>query len=213
MGGATPTRLGCAHLGDVRHVCAFFNGDEEAYRVLLPFIAEGLERGEKAVHVVRAERETAHLRRLAEAGVDTAAARASGQLEVRHSADTYLTDGRFDQGRMLAAFEALASGNAGGGFPLSRIICDMDWASGHPAHHRALIEFESRVNEVWSRHDDIVICVYDQRALTGEMVIDIMRTHPLVLIGDVLQENPFFTPPAEFLRARDKPPSDAAPGA
>jgi len=30
-------------------------------------------------------------------------------------------------------------------------------------------------------------------------VIDIMRTHPMVLIGDVLQENPFFVPPDQFL--------------
>jgi len=31
-------------------------------------------------------------------------------------------------------------------------------------------------------------------------VIDIMRTHPLIIIGAVLQENPFFVPPDEFLR-------------
>ena len=30
--------------------------------------------------------------------------------------------------------------------------------------------------------------------------MDIMRTHPMVIIGGVLQENPFFVPPAEMLR-------------
>ena len=30
--------------------------------------------------------------------------------------------------------------------------------------------------------------------------MDIMRTHPLIIIGAVLQENPFFVPPDEFLR-------------
>ena len=29
--------------------------------------------------------------------------------------------------------------------------------------------------------------------------MDIMRTHPMVIIGGVLQENPFFVPPDEFL--------------
>ncbi len=30
--------------------------------------------------------------------------------------------------------------------------------------------------------------------------MDIMRTHPMVIIGGILQENPFFVPPDEFLR-------------
>jgi hypothetical protein len=29
--------------------------------------------------------------------------------------------------------------------------------------------------------------------------MDIMRTHPMVIIGGVLQENPFFVPPDEML--------------
>ena len=32
------------------------------------------------------------------------------------------------------------------------------------------------------------------------MVLDILRTHPMVIIGGILQENPFFVPPDEFLR-------------
>ena len=30
--------------------------------------------------------------------------------------------------------------------------------------------------------------------------MDIMRTHPMVIIGGILQENPFFVPPDEMLR-------------
>ncbi len=30
--------------------------------------------------------------------------------------------------------------------------------------------------------------------------MDIMRTHPMIIIGGILQENPFFIPPDEFLR-------------
>ena len=29
--------------------------------------------------------------------------------------------------------------------------------------------------------------------------MDIMRTHPMVIIGGLLQENPFFVPPDEML--------------
>jgi hypothetical protein len=39
----------------------------------------------------------------------------------------------------------------------------------------------------------------------GDTVIDIMRTHPMVIIGGNLYENPFYVPPEEFLHeARDR---------
>jgi MEDS: MEthanogen/methylotroph, DcmR Sensory domain/Response regulator receiver domain len=100
------------------------------------------------------------LQRLAAAGIDTTATRRSGQFELRTNTEAYLRDGRFDPDRMLEVFEQMASGTANGGFPLSRIVCHMDWAAEGRAHIDNL-EFESRVNDVWCRHDDVVICVYD----------------------------------------------------
>jgi hypothetical protein len=195
-----PISLAGSQLNDVRHVCAFFNSDDEEYRVLLPFIKDGFERGEKAVHIVNPDQHRDHLQRLAAAGIDTAAAGQSGQFELRTNTEAYLRDGRFDQDRMLESFEQLASGNAKGGFPLSRICCRMDWAVEDRSYIDDLIEFESRVNDVWRLHDDAVICTYHLSKFGGDTVIDIMRTHPMIIIGGILQQNPFFVPPEEFLR-------------
>ncbi len=197
---AAPISLAGSRLGDVRHVCAFFNNDEEEYRVLLPFIKDGFGSGHKAVHVVNPDQRQDHLRRLASAGIDPVLAESNGQLELRTNTETYLRDGSFDQDRMLAAFEQIASGNANSGFPLSRIVCRMDWAVEGPSYVDDVVEFESRVNDVWSRHDDAVICTYHLSQFGGEAVIDIMRTHPMVIIGGILQRNPFFVPPKEFLQ-------------
>ncbi len=194
-----PISLAGSQLDEVRHVCAFFNSDEEEYRVLLPFIKEGFALGDKAVHVVNPDQHQDHLQRLAAAGIDAAAAQRSGQFELRTNTEAYLRDGRFDQDRMLEAFEQLASGNAPGGFPLSRICCRMDWAVADRSHIDDLIEFESRVNDVWRRHEDAVICTYHLSKFGGDTVIDIMRTHPMIIIGGILQQNPFFVSPQEFL--------------
>jgi len=43
----------------------FSNSDEEEYRVLLPFIKDGFERGDKAIHVVSPDQHRDHLQRLA----------------------------------------------------------------------------------------------------------------------------------------------------
>ena len=137
---------------------------------------------------------------MAAVGIDPAAAEQNGQLEVRTNTEAYIRDGRFDQDRMLAAFEQMASGNAKGGFPLSRICCRMDWAIEDRSYIDDLVEFESRVNHVWRSHDDAVICTYHLGKFGGDTVIDIMRTHPMIIIGGLLQRNPFFVPPEEFLR-------------
>jgi hypothetical protein len=194
-----PISLAGSMLHETRHICAFFTSEEEEYRVMLPFIKDGFLCGDKAVHVVNPHQRQDHLKRLTAAGIDHAAAEQSGQLEVRVNTDTYIRDGRFDQDRMLEVFEQAASGNAPGGFPLSRIVCRMDWASEDGSHIDNLVEFESRVNDVWLQHDDAVICTYHLTKFGGDTVIDIMRTHPMVIIGGILQINPFYVPPQQFL--------------
>jgi len=200
MKTTAPIRFAGSELGEARHVCAFFNSADEEYRVLMPFIKDGFACGHKAVHVVNPGAGDDHLERLTAAGIDTAATQRSGQLEVRTNVEAYLRDGRFDQDRMLEVFEKLSSGNDNGVYPLSRIVCQMDWAAHERSHIDNLVEFESRVNDVWRRHEDAVICVYDLAKFGGDTVIDIMRTHPMVIIGGILQPNPFYVPPEEFLR-------------
>jgi DcmR-like sensory protein len=206
-----PIRFAGSQLAESRHVCAFFSSDEEAYRVLLPFIKDGFACGDRAVHVVNPQQHADHRRRLTAAGIDVANAEQSGQFDLRTNTDVYLRDGHFDPDRMLGVFEQLASGNAGHGYGKSRIVCHMEWASEGGPHIDHLVEFESRVNDVWRRHEDAVICTYDLSKFGGETVIDIMRTHPMIIIGGILQQNPFFVPPEEFLpelrerRVRRKP--------
>jgi len=195
-----PISFAGSELGETRHVCAFFNSDEEEYRVLLPFIKDGFRCGHKAIHVVNPEQRNDHLNRLIAAGIDAAAAQQSGQLELKTNTEAYIPDGRFDKDRMVEELEQLASGNAKGGFPLSRIVCRMDWVVEGGFYADDVLEFESRVNELWNRHEDAVICTYHLGKFGGDTVIDILRTHPMVIIGGILQQNPFFVPPEEFLR-------------
>jgi MEDS: MEthanogen/methylotroph, DcmR Sensory domain len=195
-----PIPFAGSQLGEARHVCAFFNNEEEEYRVLLPFIKEGFDCGHKAIHVVNPEQQKDHLNRLMTAGIDSAMAQQRGQLELKTNTEAYLRDGRFDKDRMVEVFEQLASGNAGGGFPLSRIVCRMDWVVERGSYAEDIVEFESRVNEVWNRHEDAVICTYYLGKFGGETVMDVLRTHPMVIIGGILQHNPFFVSPEQFLR-------------
>src|ERR671925_458136 len=98
-------RLAGRSLSTSRHVCAFFTTKDEEYRVLLPFIKEGFERGDRAFHIVDPTLREEHLRRLEAVGIDVEAAEKHGQLELRSWADAYLREGHFDQDRMLALIQ------------------------------------------------------------------------------------------------------------
>jgi hypothetical protein len=186
-------------LGGHRHVCAFFNSSDEEHRVLGSFIKDGFDKGDKAFHLVDPAQREDHLRRLAEGGVDVQKAMDSGQLEVRFWHDAPLRGGRFDQESWLASFEKVLQSGPAAGYAQTRFLAHMEWALVDLPGTEDLIEFETRVNYVVPKYDDIVICAYDLSKFSATVVMDALRTHPLVIVGGLLQENPFFVPPDQFL--------------
>jgi len=184
------------------HICAFFTSPEEEYRILLPFIKEGLAGGEKAFHTINPQRREDHLQHLAAAGIDVAAASRSDQLEVRTWNEMHLRNGRFDQDKTLAVFKDVIQATAQQGFPLARFVTHMEWALENRPGIDDLLEYEAKANYAWLNHDGPVhpvVCTYDLTKFSGEVVIDVMRTHPMIILGGILQENPFYVPPDEFL--------------
>ncbi len=187
------------------HACAFFHSREEEDRLLLPFVKEGFEQRDKIFQIVDARHRDERLRRLGELGIDVAAAERSGQIEVRPWEAAYLRGGCFDQYAMLALVEeVLGKGKQQFGF--TRFWANMEWSLEDFPGVDDIVEYESRLNDVTSRFDDVVVCTYDLKRFSATVVMDILRTHPQVIVGGILQENPFYVPPEQFLeelRARD----------
>ncbi len=214
MGKSEPSLAG-KNIGGYNHVCAFFDGRNEEYSVLGPFFKEGLDWGEKSIHIVDPELTADHVERLKQYGIDTDHCQACGQLQVLTWDDAYLTGGTFDQDRMLGAIEGVVAAGREAGFPKMRIMGNMNWTfRGNPGTEQVL-EFESRVNETLSRTGQLAVCVYDNSKLSGAMMMDILRSHPLTLVGNVIYENPFYTPPDVLLqelrsRARNRSVSGSA---
>ena len=188
------------NLAGHRHICAFFNSIDEEHRVLRSFFKDGFDRGEKATHIVDPEKREEHLKRLAEAGINVQQAMDTGQLELRPWREAYLRGDRFDQDAAVALIEEMLQSGAAAGYPLSRLVGHMGWALRDKPGMNDVLEFEARLNYVLPKYNDAVICTYDLSRFGASIVMDIMRTHPVVIIGGILQENPFFVPPDQFLR-------------
>ena len=186
-------------VGPHRHICAFFHDEDEESRVLLPFIKEGLERGEKAMHIVDPMLRDQYVRRLEAQGLPVVDAERRGQFVLHGWDEIYLAGNRFDPERMLVNMEQTLTDARRQGFPQTRVVCHMEWAVEEFAGVDRIVEHEMRANVLWNRLQDPVICVYDLNRFSGGVVLGILRAHPLILIGPVLHENPFYLPPEEYL--------------
>ena len=185
--------------GSHRHICAFFNSTDEQHRVLRPFITDGFADGDKAYHYVDPERREEHLSWLAEAGIDVAEATGAGQLEVRPWQDSTLHGGRFDLDTWLSAFEEVLQSGTAAGYGQTRFLGHMEWALADLPGTENLMAYEARVNYVIPKYEDTVICAYDLTKFGASAVLDALRTHPVVIIGGLLQENPFYVSPDQLL--------------
>ena len=152
-----PIHLAGKALQRKRHVCAFFNSRDEEYRVLVPYIQEGFEHGHKAFHIVDPTWRTEHLQRLAQAGIPVTAAEQRGQLEVRRWEEAYLREGHFDQDRMLQLIEEVLTGGKAQGFPLTRLVANMEWALEDRPGVNDVVEYETRLNYILPKYDDAVV--------------------------------------------------------
>jgi hypothetical protein len=112
--------------------------------------------GHRAFHIVDPAHRAEHLRRLGEAGIDVAAAEERGQLRVMRWEDAYLREGHFDQDRMLALIEEVLQEGKAKGFPLTRLVANMEWALEDRPGVDDIVEYETRLNYVLPKYDDAV---------------------------------------------------------
>jgi hypothetical protein len=191
-------------LGDIRHVCAFFSTPDDEYQTMLPFMREGLAAGERVVNFMPEDR-IDHEDRLRAGGIDVDKARGSHQLEVIKSEDAYLQrDGRFDGEAMLRLVPQLLSSGRDFGYAITRLIAHAEHMTKDPEDADAFMAYESRLNYIMPKHSDPIVCTYDLNKVGAGVVMDILRTHPMAVVGGLVQENPFFVPPDEFLRQADE---------
>lgn len=193
----SPAHFGRATLDHHRHICAFFHTPEEEDATMIPYFREGIEAGEQALCIVDPAESEVYRQRLRQGGIDVAAAEERGQLMCPTWHDTYLRSGRFEPAAMLATVEGVIQERKKAGYPCGRFAGHMEWAD--PAAALDLIDYESSLNELLPSCPDTVVCLYQVGRHDGSVIMDVLRTHPLAMVGGVVYENPFYVPPAEFL--------------
>ena len=173
------------------HIAHFFRGEHERLTVLVPFISAGLE-SDECVLVTEPSASTTITGHLRESGVDADAALASGQLLV--------SNGASQVEEMSSMFDEVISKAGSAGRRVIRIAGDMTWALSKMPTAEKLLEWEAFYDRyVGPRADFVALCQYDHSRFGGSAVMWALQTHPLSIIGNIVQENPFYRDPEEVL--------------
>ena len=186
------------------HLCCLYETEEEHQAVLTSFLRQGLERGEKVIYIVDARTAETVLGYLRDDGLAPEPHLVSGQLTILTSDDTYLREGAFDPDGMIAHLRSGTEQALAEGYPALRVAGEMTWVlRGLPGSER-LIEYESKLNEFFPGSRCMGLCQYDRRRFDPAVLLDVLRTHPLAIVGTEVYGNFYYMPPGERL-AHDLP--------
>jgi len=183
------------------HICALFRGVPERDAIVVPFVLEGLRRGDKCNCFVDEGIDAVRAAVLANDKVPAKVE--ANQLVIRPSKETYLRRGRFSAQEMLDFLDDSVSTTLHQeGFPFVRITGEKIWTLEELPNLPEFLAYESKLNRFVSRYPQVIMCLYDLEHYGGEILVDILKTHPKVLIGGTLLENLYYLEPDEFLASR-----------
>lgn len=193
-------QVGGVELSPGDHVCAFYPTKVERDEILLPYLAEGMHAGAKCIAVLDSDDSAEIADELA--SVLGAAGPAPDQLALHSSRETYLANGSFDTDAMLNFWEASVGGALEHGFSFARVAGEMTWALSKLPGVEQLVGYEAKLNRFLPRFPQVILCLYELDRFDGEVLVDVLKTHPKVLLGGMLLANPYYIEPDEFLATR-----------
>jgi len=192
------------HLRPHQHVCSIYENQSEQLSMAVAFILGGLERGE-TLYIADANEPRAVLAALQRHGIDTKAALRSGRLTVSDKRP-YLHKDRFVPDEMIRflADRYRAAKSKYSGF---RFAGEMTWVLGGVAGAERLLEYEAKLNDFLRRRNASCLCQYDRRRFSEDVILGVLRTHPSVVYGSMMTQNPYYIPPDAFLSGKSSPVS------
>jgi hypothetical protein len=182
------------------HICAMYVGEKEREAIVTPFLRAGLAAGDKCICVLDPAH---HPSMRAALGEDVDDSIASEQLALLGQADTYLRSGSFSVSEMIDFWnEAVGQAIDGGHYEFARATGDTTWCLDALDGFDEFATYESELNRFAPKYPQAILCLYDLQLYGGGVLTELLRTHPKLLLGGLLIDNPHYLSPDEYLASR-----------
>ena len=181
--------------GQFAHVAALYASDEQLRDLLLPYLDEGLRRGENIFAVV-----SDNARRVLQDALGDAADRVQwggGSVSYDHL------------GQMFEGFAGYLAQQYRAGVP-TRLIGEFD-SDSSPDRVSQYLRYEAMANEVYAPYGYPVVCLWDQRRYPTGVLAQVRAVHPQLLNTNAPITNAEYRTPVDYLTGEQRLPAETPP--
>ena len=176
---ATPLIAALERLGPHDHLCSIYESPEDHYAVAIPFIRIGLDRGEKCIYIAD-DGTVGDVRQAMESeGIDVDRATASKALVLATKEQAYLEHGSFDPDWMFSFWKEATQLAISEGFSALRATGETEWVLRGGRGLERWMEYESKLTHTLSESNCSALCQYNRCLFPPELILDVIRTHPM----------------------------------
>jgi len=195
----TPLIAALERLGPHDHLCSIYESPQDHYAVAIPFIRIGLDRGEKCIYIADDGTVGDVREAMQSEGIDVDRATASKALVLATKEQAYLEHGSFDPDWMFTFWKQATQAAISEGFSALRATGETEWVLRGGRGLERWMEYESRLTHTLSESNCSALCQYNRRLFPPELILDVIRTHPMVIYDSTVCQNLYHVPPDEFL--------------
>lgn len=167
----------------LEHDAFLYGSDEQLVTAMVPFLQEGLTRGDAAAAVTTPGNLALLRDRLG----------ADAHISYVEAADWYVRPAA-----AIAQFDAAIRELIDGGAPHLRVVGELPFGSTL-GEHASWNRYEAIVNEAFKRAPLWVVCLYDTRALPEQLIEAARRTHPTLFEARRRRQSADYVEPAVLL--------------
>jgi excisionase family DNA binding protein len=168
-----------------RHLSLFFRDAEEQWQLLCPYILDHLTNGAPVIYLQHMTSSEQLMQRLHDEGLPLDKLIARGLLRVLPPAQTYLLPGYFDAQRMLDFLEEAILASIDGGHKRILMTGEMTWSLQGTTVAREMAKYEELINPLVDKYPGVtIVCQYDLKRFTGDVILDALLTHPAILVAN-----------------------------
>ena len=157
------------------HLTVMYDSDSSRVRISAPFLAGGLLGGQQCFLFARGQELESHLQSLRRFhGVDVDQALASGTLVVDDAPGRTVSEAlEFWENALWSALGSKAT--------MVRGVGEVASERQRFVSERELLSYETMLNLTVKRFPCVVLCQYDVRKFSGQVILDALRAHPDLL--------------------------------
>ncbi|HEX9058223.1 MAG TPA: MEDS domain-containing protein [Ktedonobacterales bacterium] len=183
------------------HICQLYNKVNEIIGVTARLIEVGLASDEKCFFAGGPASVSEMEQTLTKAGIDVAGAQESGQLVCVVDRESLLIGKRFDPYHLLSTHQTFIAQARREGWKACRISIDMTWLTTDVATPEQILKYEAASDAIFTFQNAPIIALmhYDYSKLPGALVVEMLKLHPIAVVGKFIKRNPYYVNSEQYL--------------